>query len=133
LEKNIEDAEKEIRHTANAELMVRDAGQIRFGANEEPRYLGPSSGIAITRLITEVAKQNTDSQGIKAVVPEMTAQGIWDMFTEEISKPTSRIYPMISSMPTEELPPQPLTNKLIDLYMVKGKDYSLSIYMCIKG
>jgi hypothetical protein len=130
LEKSIEDAEKEIQHAADAELMVRDAGRIRFSANEEPRYLGPSSGIAITRLVMEVAKQNTDSKSIKAVVPEMTAQEIRDMFTKESSKPTSKIYPMISSMSAEELPQQPLTNKLIDLYMVKGKDYSL--YMCAK-
>ncbi|EED24321.1 C6 transcription factor, putative [Talaromyces stipitatus ATCC 10500] len=121
LEREIEVAEKEVRHAADAELMVRGAGRIRFAANDEPRYLGPSSGIAITRLVMELAKQNTDSKSIKDVVPEMTAQEIRDMFAKESSKPTSKVYPMISSVPQDSLPPRGLTNKLIDLYMVKGQ------------
>lgn len=121
LEREIEAAEKEVRHAADAELMVRGAGRIKFAANDEPRYLGPSSGIAITRLVMELAKQNTDSKSIKDVVPEMTAQEIRDMFAKESCKPTSKIYPMISSVPQESLPPHALTNKLVDLYMVKGQ------------
>jgi hypothetical protein len=69
----------------------------------------------------EMAKQNTDSKSIKDVVPEITAHEIRDMFAQESSKPTSKVYPMISSVPQENLPPQNLTSKLIDLYMVKGK------------
>ncbi|KAH8697459.1 putative C6 transcription factor [Talaromyces proteolyticus] len=121
LEKEIEEAEKEIQHTADAELMVRGAGRIKFTPTDEPRYLGPSSGIAITRLVMELAKQNTDSKSIKDVVPAMTAQEIRDMFAKESSKPTSKVYPMISSMPQDELPPRELTYKLIDLYMVRGQ------------
>ncbi|OKL59934.1 hypothetical protein UA08_04594 [Talaromyces atroroseus] len=121
LEREIEEAEKEVRHAADAELMVRSAGRIKFAPSDEPRYLGPSSGIAITRLVMELAKQNTDSKSIKDVVPEMTAQEIRDMFAKESSKPTSKVYPMISSVPQDSLPPQELTYKLIDLYMVKGQ------------
>lgn len=120
LEKEIAAAEKEIQHAADAELMVRGAGRIKFHQSDEPRYLGPSSGIAITRLVMEMAKQNTDSKSIKDVVPEITAQEIRDMFTQESSKPTSKVYPMISSVPQENLPPRNLTYKLIDLFMVKG-------------
>lgn len=124
LEQEIHEAEKEVQHAADAELMARGAGRIKFTPTDEPRYLGPSSGIAITRLVMELAKQNTDSKSIKDVVPEMTAQEIRDMFTKESSKPTSKVYPMISSMPQEELPPRELTYKLIDLYMVRGKQAS---------
>lgn len=100
--------------------MVRGAGRIRFQENDEPRYLGPSSGIAMTRLVMEMAKQNTDSKSIKDVVPELTAQEIKAAFASEDSKPTSKIYPMISSIPQPNLPPQNLTYKLIDVFMVKG-------------
>jgi hypothetical protein len=119
LERELAEAEKEIQHAADAELMVRGAGRIRFKENDEARYLGPSSGIAMTRLVMEMAKQNTDSKSIKDVVPDFTAQEIKDAFAKEDSKPTSKIYPMISSIPQANLPPQNLTYKLIDLFVAK--------------
>jgi hypothetical protein len=121
LERKLAEAEKEIQHAADAELMVRGAGRIRFKENDEARYLGSSSGIAMTRLVMEMAKQNTDSKSIKDVVPEFSAQEIKDAFAQEDSKPTSKIYPMISSIPQPELPPQALTYKLIDLFVAKSQ------------
>lgn len=120
LEKELARAEKDIHHSADAELMVRGAGRIRFNQHDEPRYLGPSSGIAMTRLVMEIAKQNTESKSIKDVVPELTAQEIKAAFAQEDSKPTSKVYPMISSLPQPELPPRNLTYKLIDLFVAKG-------------
>lgn len=101
--------------------MVRGAGRIRFQENDDPRYLGPSSGIAITRLVMEMAKQHTDSKTIKDVVPELTAQEIKSAFDQESSKPTSKIYPMISSIPQPSLPPRNLTYRLIDVFAVKAQ------------
>ncbi|GKZ22150.1 hypothetical protein AbraIFM66951_007001 [Aspergillus brasiliensis] len=101
--------------------MVRGAGRIRFKENDESRYLGPSSGIAITRLVMEMAKQNTDSKSIKDVVPEMTAQEIKDAFAQESSKPTSKVYPMISSTPQPNLPLRNMTYRLIDVFVVKAQ------------
>ncbi|KGO37864.1 Transcription factor, fungi [Penicillium expansum] len=121
LEKELAKAENEIQHAADAELMVRGAGRIRFKVNDEPRYLGASSGIAMTRLVMEMAKQNTDSKSIKDVVPEFTAQEIKDAFAKEDSKPTSKVYPMISSIPQPNLPPKALTYKLIDLFVAKAQ------------
>lgn len=105
---------------------MRGAGRIRFKDNDEPRYLGASSGIAITRLVMEMAKQNTDSKSIKDVVPELTAHEIKAAFAQEDSKPTSKIYPMISSIPQASLPPQNLTYKLIDLFVAKGTTRQIS-------
>ncbi|OJJ49340.1 hypothetical protein ASPZODRAFT_129778 [Penicilliopsis zonata CBS 506.65] len=121
LEKELEEAEKGIQHAADAELMVRGAGRIRFSVNDEPRYLGPSSGIAMTRLVMEMAKLNTDSKSIKEVVPESTAYEIKEAFEQESSKPTSKVYPMISSIPQSTLPPRNLTNRLIDIFVVKAQ------------
>ena len=33
--------------TPDAEIMIRSAGYVRFTENDEARYLGPSSGIAV--------------------------------------------------------------------------------------
>ncbi|KAJ5532800.1 hypothetical protein N7494_009352 [Penicillium frequentans] len=121
LEKELAAAEKDIQHAADAELMVRGAGRIRFQENDEPRYLGPSSGIAMTRLVMEMAKQNTDSKSIKDVVPEFTAQEIKAAFAQEDSKPTSKVYPMISSIPAADLPRGSLPYKLIDLFVAKAQ------------
>lgn len=123
LEDQLAQVEKEIQHSADAELMVRGAGRIRFKENDEPRYLGPSSGIAMTRLVMEMAKQKTDSKSIKDVVPELTAHEIKAAFAQESSKPTSKVYPMISSIPQPNLPPRNLTYRLIDLFMVKGNPF----------
>jgi hypothetical protein len=100
--------------------MVRGAGRIRFNQNDEPRYLGPSSGIAMTRLVMEIAKQNTESKSIKDVVPELTAQEIKAAFAQEDSKPTSKVYPMISSLAADDLPDRSIIYRLIDFYVLKG-------------
>ena len=59
----------------------------------------------MTRLVMEIAKQNTESKSIKDVVPELTAQEIKAAFAREDSKPTSKVYPMISSLAADDLPP----------------------------
>jgi preprotein translocase subunit Sec61beta len=35
------------------EVTMRSAGLIKFSENDESRYLGPSSGIAVTRLVMD--------------------------------------------------------------------------------
>ena len=120
MERELAALEKDFEHAADAELMVRGAGRIRFKEHDESRYLGPSSGIAITRLVMEMAKHNTDSKSIKDVVPEFTAQEIKDRFILESSKPTSKIFPIISSTPQQNLPPRAITYRLVDVYVVKG-------------
>lgn len=101
--------------------MARGAGLIKFKETDESRFLGPSSGIAITRFVMDMAKQNTGSKSIKEVVNENTAQQIKSVFDIESQKPTSKVYPMISSVAEPDLPPRQLTNKLIDIFIAKGK------------
>lgn len=100
--------------------MVRAAGRVKFKENDEPRYLGPSSGIAITRLVMELAKQNTNSQSIKEVVPDVKARQIKDRSTKESSKPTSKVYPLISDVAAPYLPSRELADGLIDNFNRKG-------------
>ncbi|KAK2784890.1 hypothetical protein FQN52_008826 [Onygenales sp. PD_12] len=121
LNQELAQVESEIDHSPDAEIMVRGAGLIKFKETDESRFLGPSSGIAITRLVMEMAKQNTDSKSIKEVVNETTAQEIKYAFTRESQKPTSKIYPMISSVAEPELPPRELTYRLVDIFMAKAQ------------
>ncbi|KAI9369956.1 fungal-specific transcription factor domain-containing protein [Aspergillus egyptiacus] len=121
LEQELEEVENDFQQAADAELIIRGAGRIRFREHDEARYLGPSSGIAITRLVMEMAKQNTYSKSIKDVVPESTAQKIKDAFTQESGKPTSKVYPMISSIPQPNLPVKHTTYRLIDVFTVKAQ------------
>jgi Fungal specific transcription factor domain len=101
--------------------MVRGAGMIKFNEDDEYRFLGPSSGIAITRLVMELAKQNTVNKSIREIVPDITAQEIKQKFVDESGKPTSKVYPLISSVAASQLPTQELINRLIDIYMVKAQ------------
>lgn len=104
----------------NTETMVRSAGLVKFQENDESRYLGPSSGIAITRLVMELAKRNTNSESIKSIVPDVKARQIKERFTDESSKPTSKVYPLISDVAAPDLPSRELTEMLIDNFNQKG-------------
>lgn len=127
LQQELEELEKEQEHVPDAELMVRGGASIKFGEYDESRFLGPSSGIAMTRLVMELAKQNTSSKSIREVVPPLTAQDIRKKFDDESAKPTSKVYPLISSVPAPSLPSRDLIEKLVDLYMFKC---TYQIYCC---
>jgi hypothetical protein len=100
--------------------MVRGAGLVRFKENDESRYLGPSSGIAITRLVMELAKQNTKSASIKEIIPAVKAQKLKNRSAIETSKPTSKVYPSLSYGPFKELPSPELAKSLIDKFNQTG-------------
>ncbi len=104
----------------DVERMARSAGLVKFKENDESRYLGPSSGIAITRLVMDLAKRNTNSESIKDIVPDVKARQIKERFTNESSKPTSKVYPMVSDVAAPELPTPELTETLIDVFNQKG-------------
>lgn len=120
LEAEIARIEEHQQSCPDAEMMVRGAGRVKFKENDESRYLGSSSGIAITRLVMELAKQNTNSKSIKEVVPDVKARQIKDRFTKESSKPTSKIYPLISDVAAPDLPSRELAESLIDNFNRKG-------------
>ncbi len=103
--------------------MVREAGLVKFTGSNESRFLGPSSGIAITRLVIELAKQNTETKSIREVVPDQKAQQIKDRFTQEDS-PTSKVYPLISDVAAPTLPGRELTDILVQTFNQRGRSYS---------
>ncbi|KAF2750164.1 hypothetical protein M011DRAFT_456101 [Sporormia fimetaria CBS 119925] len=103
----------------DAETVMRAAAAVRVQESDESKFLGPSSGITITRLVMQLAKQFTESKSISEIVPDSQAKSIKATFDEEDKKPTSKVYPLISSVPAEDLPNRDLTNLLVELFYGK--------------
>jgi hypothetical protein len=76
----------------------------------------------ITRLVMELAKQNTDSKTIKEIVPDVEARQIKARFAQEEGKPSSKVYPMISNVAAPDLPGRDLTNSLVDHFNRKAQN-----------
>lgn len=111
---------------ADHESMAKAGGLVKFNEKDDSRFLGPSSGIAITRFVMDFAKQNTERKTIRDVVPTHQAAEAKQKFDLESAKPTSKVYPLISSVAAPTLPHRELMERLIDIYVVKAQ-YALPL------
>ncbi len=109
----------------NPEEVVSSAAAVRLQESPETKFLGPSSGIAITRLVMQLAKQFTDSQSISEIVPQATAQHAKEQYAQEEAKPDSKVYPLISNVAAEGLPKREVTDPLVELFCIKGMSRTL--------
>jgi hypothetical protein len=125
LEKQLADLERDDVEP-DPEDVMRGAAAVRTKESDETKFLGPSSGITITRLVMQLAKQFTDSKSISEIVPDSRAKSIKATFDEEDEKPTSKVYPLISDVAAEELPNRDLTNLLVELFYSKGTRHPTS-------
>lgn len=103
----------------NTEDMLRPGGFVRLRANDEtPRFLGPSSGIAMTRLVMEEAKKYTDLRTIRELVPDLSE------CHDTSNVPTAgrkKSYPRISVLPAKILPSRLLCEKLVEVFKERGR------------
>jgi hypothetical protein len=126
LQHKVRDLEKQLAELErddiepDAEDVMRGAAAVRIHESDESKFLGPSSGITITRLVMQLAKQFTESKSISDIVPDSRAKSIKATFDEEDKKPTSKVYPLISDVAAEDLPNRELTNLLVQLFYSKG-------------
>lgn len=114
----------------NNEDMVRPGGLVRLNETDEtPRYLGPSSGIAMTRLLMEEAKRFTESKKISDLIPEVRARRLARMQSTAMAGGTSgtgsvsmrkKSFPMVSAVPAQSLPSRQITEKLVDVFKERG-------------
>ncbi|KAK7538310.1 fungal-specific transcription factor domain-containing protein [Phyllosticta citribraziliensis] len=118
LERQLEELEKD-DYDPDPDQVVRDAAAVRIHESDETKFLGPSSGIAITKLVMQLAKQFTDSRSISEIVPDSRARQVKEHFAQEDKKPTSKVYPLVSDVAAEELPNRDLTNLLVQLFYFK--------------
>jgi hypothetical protein len=124
LEKQLADLEKDDGEP-DAEEVMRGAAAVKVQDTDESKFLGPSSGITITRLVMQLAKQFTDSKSISEIVPDAHAKTIKATFDQEDARPTSKVYPLVRDVAAEELPERGLTNLLVELFYCKGTDSRL--------
>lgn len=103
------------------ESMARAPGLVRFSESDESRFLGPSSGIAVTRFVMDFARRFADHKTIRDIVPAQAAQEIKETNDAESGKPTSKVYPLISSVAAPTLPNRGLMEQLLNIYMVKAQ------------
>ncbi|KAF2263313.1 hypothetical protein CC78DRAFT_283708 [Lojkania enalia] len=118
LEKQLADLERDDAEP-DPEDVMRGAAAVKIQETDESKFLGPSSGINITRLVMQLAKQFTETKSISEIVPDSHAKSIKATFNEEDKKPTSKVYPLISDVAAEELPNRDLTNLLVQLFYSK--------------
>lgn len=98
------------------EQMVLLGGLTRLDENDEtPRFLGPSSGIAMTRIVMEEAKRYTDSRHIRELVPEVGDRKTPVQSPGDGSQ-RKKSYPMISAVAAQTLPRRDLTDKLVEVF-----------------
>lgn len=111
-------------HPPTSEELVRPGGMIRLNGNDEtPRYLGPTSGIAMTRLLMAEAKRFTDSNKISELIPEVRARSQARMQSIQMTGSGSnrkKSYPMVSECPAEGLPTRTVADRLVEIYFKKG-------------
>ena len=104
----------------DAEDLARGTAAVKIQESTESKYLGPSSGIAISHIVLQLAKQFTDVRNISEIVSDSTARHVKEHYTQEESKPTSKVYPLVSDVAAEELPPYEVTRPLLTLFNLKG-------------
>jgi len=121
---DLEDALRDLGHDdlddPDQETLVRNPAFVNFQDVNEQKYLGPSSGTTMTRIVMQLAKQATNSKSIKNIVSEERVRQVEDQFAAEQEKPTSKIYPLLSSFANHELPGRELTFLILGLYNIKG-------------
>jgi hypothetical protein len=116
------------------EDFIRPGGLVRLDETDEtPRYLGPSSGIAMTRIVMEKAKRYTDTGRISELIPEVrdrrkaavsetTATGARSQsFSMLSANPRKKSYPMISAVAASHLPSRTVADKLVEVFHQRGR------------
>ena len=114
--------EEEGDFSHNREELVRRGGLVRLSAGDESvRYLGPSSGIAMSRLLMEEAKLFTDSKRISELIPEVRArrekrEARMQSVVMTNAPRRKSTYPMFSDHPAPTLPSRPLVSRLVEIF-----------------
>ncbi|KAG6112417.1 hypothetical protein E4U13_004298 [Claviceps humidiphila] len=107
------------------EELVRPGGMISLKAGDgTSRYLGPSSGIAMTRLLMEEAKKYTASDRISDLIPDVRSRSQNRMQSVQmtgLSNDRKKSYPTLSERPAEGLPSRATMDKLVELFKQKSQ------------
>ena len=124
LEAEIARLELEDDTPPDQEHMVRQGGMIHFDEEIEPRFLGASSGIAMSRLVLELAKENTGSRSVRDLFPAEAGRRRNDVAPEAGQV---KAYPSMSSVPASRLPVRTTTDALVGVFCQKCRSYHMVV------
>ncbi|KAI0538300.1 hypothetical protein GGR58DRAFT_468460 [Xylaria digitata] len=128
-------------HAKDHEDFIRPGGLVRLNETDEtPRYLGPSSGIAMTRIVMEEAKRYTDTGRISELIPDIkgrrkaassmnTVMGNRSQsFSMPAANPRKKSYPMVSAVPASGLPSRAITDRLIEVFHQRAQVFTPALH-----
>ncbi|KAI1753900.1 hypothetical protein F4782DRAFT_539212 [Xylaria castorea] len=108
--------------------------------DETPRYLGPSSGIAMTRVVMEEAKRYTDTGRISELIPNVKGRrktacigtaatgNRSQSFSILAGNPRKKSYPMVSAVAASGLPSRPIADKLVEVFHQRAQVFSPALH-----
>ena len=103
---------------------VRTAAVVEFRRGAERKYLGPSSGTTMTRLVMRLAKRVIGARSIHEVISSDRLRQINDRAAQDVDQPTSKRNldrpPLVASYAEDSLPGRELVTVLVRLYNVQG-------------
>jgi hypothetical protein len=103
----------------DVEDIIRPGHICLSGDDETPRFLGPSSGIAMTRLVIEEAKKYTSSRSIRELVPEVGQRQILAQ-SPAAAMGSTIPHATISAVPAPTLPSRFVAERLVEVVNQKG-------------
>jgi hypothetical protein len=121
LEEQLKLTEETFQGPLDAETLIRGMNLVKIRDTDTARFLGPSSGIFMTRLVMELIKAVNGKRSIHELVSEAKARRAKEVFAEESGKPSSKIYPLVSDVAAPNLPGRLVTDRMISQYMNSGR------------
>ncbi|KAI1425466.1 hypothetical protein F5Y12DRAFT_365254 [Xylaria sp. FL1777] len=128
-------------HTKDQEDFLRPGGLVRLNETDEtPRYLGPSSGIAMTRIVMEEAKRYTKTGRISELIPEVrgrrkaassvnsAAGNRSQSFSMPAANPRKKSYPMVSAVAAAGLPSRGIADRLIEVFHQRAQVFNPALH-----
>ncbi|KAI5868270.1 fungal-specific transcription factor domain-containing protein [Durotheca rogersii] len=123
----------------NHEDFLRPGGLVRLNETDEtPRYLGPSSGIAMTRILMEEAKRYTDSKRISELIPDVRerrqphAANFPSTRSQSFAMPPTvsrkKSYPIISAVAAQNLPSKVIADRLIEVFHQRAQVFTPTLH-----
>jgi hypothetical protein len=118
LEAELARLELEKDQAPDTEDMVRRGGMVHFDEEIEPRFMGASSGIAMSRLVLEEAKLNIGSRNVRELFPAEAGRRQQSVDAEAEGGQV-KAYPSMSSVSADRLPVRATTDGLVGVFCQK--------------
>ncbi|KAI9796497.1 MAG: hypothetical protein M1833_006165 [Piccolia ochrophora] len=118
LEAELERIDEIQNASPDTDRIIRNPGLVRCDDSAEPRFLGYSSGIAMSRLVIELAKHNTGTKTIREIVPNVGLRHDDQIHPADVQQ---KGFPKLCASPATTLPSRLVTDKLTDIFCQRAQ------------